>query len=102
MRRPGIIFAAVIVLSAVLMIESCVGKNSASSGGGKLLVYSSFYAMYDLTKKIGGERIDLVNLVPAGTEPHANGNHPRAILSTLKKPMFLSITARAWRAGWTR
>ncbi len=38
--------------------------------GKKLKVYTSFYAMYDFTKKIGGDKIDVTNLVPAGTEPH--------------------------------
>lgn len=36
----------------------------------KLSVYTSFYPMYDFAKKVGGDRIELVNLVPAGTEPH--------------------------------
>ncbi len=38
--------------------------------GKKLKVYTSFYAMYDFAKKIGGDKIEVTNLVPAGTEPH--------------------------------
>ncbi|BCJ96052.1 ABC transporter substrate-binding protein [Anaerocolumna cellulosilytica] len=36
----------------------------------KLTIYTSFYPMYDLTKKIGGDKVEVTNLVPAGTEPH--------------------------------
>ncbi len=43
--------------------------NQATSGK-RLKVYTSFYAMYDFTKKVGGDKIDVKNLVPAGTEPH--------------------------------
>jgi zinc transport system substrate-binding protein len=46
-----------------------IDKKSDSEGK-KLSVYTSFYAMYDLTKKIGGDKVDVSNLVPAGTEPH--------------------------------
>jgi zinc transport system substrate-binding protein len=35
-----------------------------------LLVYASFYPMYDFAAKIGGDRVRVVNMVPAGTEPH--------------------------------
>ncbi|EKC63372.1 ABC transporter metal-binding lipoprotein, partial [human gut metagenome] len=31
---------------------------------------TSFYAMYDFAKTIGGDDIDLTNIVPTGTEPH--------------------------------
>ncbi|MEA4891198.1 MAG: metal ABC transporter substrate-binding protein [Peptococcaceae bacterium] len=36
----------------------------------KLSVYASFYPMYDFASKIGGDKVTVVNLVPAGTEPH--------------------------------
>ena len=36
----------------------------------KLTVYASFYPMYDFASKIGGDKIDIKNMVPSGTEPH--------------------------------
>lgn len=36
----------------------------------KLSVYASFYPMYDFASKIGGDQVNVVNMVPAGTEPH--------------------------------
>lgn len=59
-------------LLLMLALSSCSGapaqEDKASSG--KLSVVASFYPMYDFTKKIGGDRVDVANLVPAGTEPH--------------------------------
>ncbi len=37
---------------------------------GKLSVYASFYPMYDFAAKVGGDRIKLTNMMPAGTEAH--------------------------------
>ncbi len=36
----------------------------------KLQVMASFYPMYDFAKKIGGDHVEVTNMVPAGTEPH--------------------------------
>ena len=36
----------------------------------KKKIYTSFYPIYDFTKKIVGDKMDVVNLVPVGSEPH--------------------------------
>lgn len=36
----------------------------------KLNVYASFYPMYDFAMKIGGDKVEVKNMTPAGTEPH--------------------------------
>ncbi|MDR1193217.1 MAG: metal ABC transporter substrate-binding protein [Peptococcaceae bacterium] len=38
--------------------------------GETLSVRASFYPMYDFAVKIGGDKVAVVNMVPAGTEPH--------------------------------
>ena len=43
---------------------------ASAASKGKLKVVTSFYAMEDFTKKVGGDNVEVVNLVPAGTEPH--------------------------------
>lgn len=64
-----------ILAACILMLFAGCGAPSApqpadGSPGKKLKVCTSFYAMYDFAKKVGGDKIDVVNLVPAGTEPH--------------------------------
>lgn len=65
---------ALVSLSASVFV-GCGSKstgNSSSNQGEhkKIQVYTSFYAMYDFTKKVGGDKINVTNLVPSGTEPH--------------------------------
>ncbi len=45
-------------------------NNADQSTSGKLKVYTSFYPLYDFARKVGGDKVDVTNLVPAGTEPH--------------------------------
>ena len=50
--------------------SSSEGAESGQSQGEKLSVYASFYPMFDFAKKIGGDKAEVTNMVPAGTEPH--------------------------------
>lgn len=59
------IIPLIIILSVFL--TSCGGSEKKSD---KLQVYTSFYAMYDFARTIGGDDVELYNIVPTGTEPH--------------------------------
>ena len=45
-------------------------EKTSGENGEKLKVMASFYPMYDFAVKIGGEKAEVVDMVPAGTEPH--------------------------------
>lgn len=47
-----------------------VGCGNKSAESTKPQIYTSFYAIYDFTKEIAGDNVDVHNMVPAGTEPH--------------------------------
>lgn len=78
MKKLRVGFLGLVLILSALVFTGC-GANStadsqgtgfASNGDKKLTVYTTVYPMYDLTQKIGGDKIQLKNLVPAGTEPH--------------------------------
>lgn len=50
--------------------KASVKSNASSSDKGKLKVMASFYPMYDFAKKVGGDKVTVTDMVPAGTEPH--------------------------------
>ena len=45
-------------------------SETYASDGKKLKVMAGFYPMYDFASKIGGDKAEVTNMVPAGTEPH--------------------------------
>ena len=68
MKRILSCLLAFVFLASAL--AGCTAKESGADDQGKLSVTTSFYPLYDFAKKVGGDRISLTNLTPAGTEPH--------------------------------
>lgn len=57
-------------LSLSLLTGCGTSAETDTNADGKLRVLTSFYPMYDFAYKIGGDCIDVTNMVPSGTEPH--------------------------------
>lgn len=84
------LLAASLLLAALLLVLSGCGK---SAGGniveGKVNVVTSFYPIYEFSKAIGGEDANVINLLPAGVEPHDWTPRSQDILNTSKAQLFL-------------
>jgi zinc transport system substrate-binding protein len=64
-------FVAFILVGEGGALRSAPAMGAANENKSqKLSVFASFYPMYDFAVKIGGERVNVTNLVPAGAEPH--------------------------------
>lgn len=72
-------------LAALLILGSLTG--CAEQAG--VDVVASFYPMADFTKKIGGDRVRVATLVPAGTEPHDWEPSPSDIVTLTKARVFV-------------
>ena len=80
---------AVIIL-VLIFITGCKASTSTDlADESKITVYTSFYPMYDFAKKIGGDKINLFNLVPAGTEPHDWEPAPKDIATIGKADVLI-------------
>lgn len=62
-----------VLASAVL--AGCGGSNNDRAGAGDdgpgtIEVVAAFYPVAEAAGRVGGDRVDVINLTPAGTEPH--------------------------------
>lgn len=62
------IFLFLTVLGMIFSVGCGSSQNEAASD--KPQIYCSFYGIYDFVSEIGGDKIDVYNIVPTGTEPH--------------------------------
>lgn len=50
--------------------EKPIAYQSIANSSSKLKVLSSFYPIHEFVKKIGGDKVDALVLIPIGSEPH--------------------------------
>lgn len=62
--------AAAAALSFGSLNLAYAAETEDTSSDKKLSVMASFYPMYDFAVKVGGDKVEVTNMVPAGTEPH--------------------------------
>lgn len=90
MKKNGIkISALILTVSILLMACSNGGTSQVKREEDKLNVYSSFYPMYDFAKKIGKDKINIKNLIPAGTEPHDWEPTPKDLVNIGDSDVFI-------------
>jgi len=58
-----------IALLPVLLLASCGGTGGGDSSD-KLTIYTSFYPIYYMAQRIAKEKANVINMTPAGSEPH--------------------------------
>jgi len=82
----GIALAAAI--SLVSLLSACTA-GSAKPVDGKTNVVTSFYPLYYFAVQIGGDHAHVVNLVPAGVEPHDWSPKSRDVSLINKSQLFV-------------
>jgi len=99
MKKRKIIVYTITLIATLIMFGCSRGKSeSFPKDNGKINVATSFYIMNDFASKIGGEKINLINLVPSGMEPHDFEPKTRDI--TRLKAADVFIYNGAGMEGW--
>lgn len=64
----------------------------------KLSVAASFYPLYEFAQRVGGEKIEVSNLTPAGVEPHEYEPSPKTLADIQKSQLLLFVggTLEPW------
>src|SRR5574341_1301857 len=69
-RAAILVISVIIPLSAFALWSSEHNNMTGFAEKRQLKVLASFYPLYEFTKIIGGERIDVSTIIPPGIEPH--------------------------------
>src|SRR5687767_12995549 len=65
------------VLALVLLCISCGNKGDGGAASGKPKVVVSIFPIYDLTKRIAGDRLNVMLVLPAGKSEHGYDPSPQ-------------------------
>ncbi len=86
-------FKAIIVLavfvSLFLVSKEFIHETKSPSTEGKMIVTASFYPLAFLANEIGGDKVSVHNLTPAGAEPHEYEPSPRDMVEMERSQIIL-------------
>lgn len=81
----GIVFIVGVVIFATMVLsfssKRILAPTLSQQGRGKISVVASFYPLSEFARQVAGERAEVVNLVPAGVEPHDFEPSPKDIVT---------------------
>ncbi len=83
---------------AAVSLFGCGSDGEKVREEGKLQVYTSFYCVYDFVSQIGGDKVQVYNMLPNGAEPHNWEPTPGDMLK-LENADFLFYNGRG-RESW--
>jgi zinc transport system substrate-binding protein len=82
-----------------LIFSGCQGKpetivppdsqQTQSQKSERLKIVTSFYPLYEIAKRVGGNKVEVINLVPPGSEPHDFEPTPQDMVALTKADLVL-------------
>src|SRR5690606_15668922 len=76
-------------LMLLLILNGCGSSSSNEFEEGKVNVVASFYPLFDFAQQIGGEHVNVIQLVPVGVDPHDWSPKTRDMVSIEEAQMFV-------------
>src|SRR5690349_19311260 len=70
MKKIILLGIALFLVSIVVFLNRIYRPQPRSNSTTSLRITTSFYPLYFFAREIGGERVEVINLTPAGAEPH--------------------------------
>lgn len=85
------VLAAVLVAALAVMIAGCSAtqSNGAQKSTEKLKVITTAYPVYEFTKQVGGDKTEVIMLIPPGAEPHDWEPKPKELAQLRSAKLFL-------------
>lgn len=79
-------------LVGLVLLSGCTKNNqtlNTSLNPSRLVVYTTVFPVYDFTQKIGGDRIELHNMLPWGASPHVFEPSTRLVANLSKAGLII-------------
>jgi zinc transport system substrate-binding protein len=88
-KKSGISFVAILLLLAGGAAVLRITGNNRVSDNEKLSVAATFYPLYEFSRQIGGEKVNVFSVVPTGAEPHDYEPSPQELVRAYEADVFV-------------
>jgi zinc transport system substrate-binding protein len=85
------VLGIVIIVVLIFVIKIGIFKNAGISvlNGDKVQVTVSFFPLAEFAREIGGNKVEVINLTPAGVEPHDFEPRPQDLVMVRNSSLFI-------------
>jgi zinc transport system substrate-binding protein len=80
---------SLVLMVSFLMVASCSKKQLAENTQKKLTVIASLFPIYDFAKNVGGDKVEVIPLLPPGVEAHSFEPRPADITKINDADIFI-------------
>lgn len=87
--RKVLVFSLLILLIIPALTSGCRTAQGTGSENDKPLVYTSIYPLTYFTQQIGGNRIEVVSILPDGAQPHSFEPSSQTVANISKAQLFI-------------
>ncbi len=85
--------APFIIMALILLVEALGGCTVQESSTDRLVIATSIEPLAGFIEKIGGEKVEVLVMVPAGADPHTYEPMPDQMKSLSRAVMYASVGA---------
>lgn len=92
-----------IIFSSLILLVGCTTVSTTGDSGQdeseeKIKVYTTIYPIYEFAQAVGGNKVQVVNLIPPGQDPHHWEPTPSVIAGMRNADMFIynGVGMEAW------
>ena len=78
-----------VLLGGLLLLAGCGGAKTEAIVEGKVNVVTTIYPIYEFTKEIGGDEVNVTSLLSSGVDPHDWTPRSQDMVNTSKAQLFL-------------
>lgn len=80
---------AVFICALMMLSAAGCGNQKSTSNSGKIKVSVTFNALYEFTKAIGKDKVEISTVIPDGTEPHDFEPKPKDLTGIASADVFI-------------
>jgi len=98
-RKKIAVFVLILSLSMALLFSGCNNSDSnINSEGDKITIYTTLFVLTDFSQRIGGEYVEVVNLIPPGTSSHDYDPTAKEMVALTNSDIFIynGIGMESW------
>jgi len=88
-----------LLIVALFLLQMFVTKQDEKAKVQKPMVAVSTFSLYDITKHISGDTLEIINIIPFGVDPHAYEPTPKSMADIIKSE--LTLYSGAGLEPWT-